>query len=438
MKMRTLLLFVCWAIMAPLRAQSPVDSLYLLKIEQAMDSMERAKNIADAVHKYENRLLNDEMRFHFNENTILLRGILQTATNHSFIQNESRFAQSNFNPQDYAVASLPFLSAWTLKMLGVESRSKFRRMFTANAIATVLTIGTVEGLKQLVYEERPNGKDSHSFPSGHAAIAFMGAAILDREFGHHSPWISVGGYTAATATEWLRLRHNEHYVNDIFTGAGIGLVATNLAYFLTDRIYGEDEINRPRLYRSDIVRLGRFLEQPISLSLIAGSEITSRQLTLDGIDFKTSSVYMAGLQYSYFFNSRWALDVETRISTVQVKPDLHDAGQPNTDIVANTLSQYHVDLGLRYSQTLGLNTRLAFRVFGGESYTRKTIFHAQTPSLPTIVVPHSWNPEVGAGISLEFMTTRNYVTGFSIDYLHHFSDIFPNRCLFSSYWKILL
>jgi len=449
MKKRYYLLILSFAVLLSSKAQSnaqmAVDSLYLLQIEQTMDSLERVKRVVEEVRRYEDRLLREEQRFHFSDNTLLLRGLIQTATNHSFIKNESRFRQTDFNLQDYAVAGLPLFSAWTLKVAGVESRSKFRRMFIANAIATGLTIGSVEALKQLVSEDRPNGRNSHSFPSGHSAIAYMGAAILDREFGHHSPWISVGGYAAATATEWLRLRHNEHYVNDIFTGAGIGLVATNLAYFLTDCIYGEEEINRPQLYRSDIIRLGRFLDRPISLSLMAGSEITSKHLTVDGIDLCTSSVYMAGLQYSYFFHPHWALDAEARISTVQVKPDLNTGALKNADIVANTLSQYHFNLGFRYSLPIGLNTRFAFRVFGGEAYTKRTEFTLNTPSSSSsssssslVTIPHAWHPEVGAGLSVDFYDTRKYVTGFSLDYLHHFSGIFPDRCLFSSYWKILL
>ena len=419
MKTRLLILLITCMGFQTLKAQDSVDSLYLMQIEQTMDSLEQIQRVVEEVQKYENRLLRDEMRFHINDGASLLRGLIQTGTNRSFIRHEGTFPKKNFEIQDYAVAGLPLVTTWTLKMLGVKSRSTTRRMLTANTLAIILAGGSVEGLKLCVNETRPNGKDNHSFPSGHTALAYASATILEREYGHISPWITVGGYTAATATEWLRLRHNAHYINDIFIGAGIGIIATNLAYFLTDQIYGAKEINRPQLYKGDIIRLGRFLEQPTSFSLLAGSEITSKHLNLDGIDWRTSSTYTAGLEYSYFFDSHWAADVNARLATTQLKAE--DISLTTTP--AFTLSQYHLNGGLRYSTMLGLNTRLALRAFGGECYTDHT---------------HKWNVEAGAGISLEVITTKNYVTGFSADYMHSFSDLLPDRCLISSYWKILL
>lgn len=430
-----------------LKAQGSVDSLYLLQLEQVMDSIERVNRVVEEVHQYEQKLLAEEMRFHPNDGTLLLRGLIQTATNHSFIDHDGVFPRRNFEWPDYTVASLPLAATWALKAMGVESRSRTRRMLTANGLAILIAGGTVKGLKLAVHEQRPNGKDNQSCPSGHTALAFTSAAILEREFGHISPWITVGGYTTATATEWLRLRHHAHYVNDIFAGAGIGLVATNLAYFITDRFFGEREINPPRLYKGDLVRLGRFLDRPVSISLHAGSELTSRHIRQDGTNFCASSTYSAGLQYSYFMDSHWAVDADVRLSSTQLKTDLGSATVRDEDIQGNVLTQYHLLLGLRYSIPLGLNVRLAGRLFGGEVYTMQTDFRYRITdnALPGIHdgelflrIPHRWNPEAGGGLSVEFITTKNYVTGFSVDYLHSFSHIFPNRCLISSYWKILL
>lgn len=419
MKIRLLIFLLTFSGFQMLKAQSSIDSLYLLQLEQTMDSIEQIQQIVKEVQKYEHRLLRDEMAFHYNESAMLLRGLIQTGNNRSFIRHEGVFQKKDFEVQDYAVATLPLATTWALKALGVESRSKTRRMVTANALALLLAGGAVEGLKQCVNETRPNGEGNHSFPSGHSALAYASAAILEREYGHISPWITVGGYTAATATEWLRLRHNAHYINDLFTGAGIGIVATNLAYFLTDKIYGAKEINPPRLYQGDIIRLGRFLERPTSLSLLAGSELTSKRLHLDGMDWYTSTTYTAGLEYTLFFDSHWGVDVTARLATTQLKAE--DISLTTTP--AFTLSQYHAHAGLRYSTPLGLNTRMGFRAFGGECYTDHT---------------RQWKAEAGAGISLEFITTKNYVTGFSVDYLHNFSHLFRDRCVINSYWKILL
>ena len=419
MKTHLLLLLLTCLGFQTLKAQGSVDSLYLLQLEQTMDSMEQIQQIVKEVQKYEQRLLREEMTFHYGESAMLLRGLIQTGTNRSFINHDGLFPDKDFEVQDYVVASLPLATTWTLKALGVESRSKTRRMLVANALAWAIGGGTTQILKHAVGEVAPNGSNNHSFPSGHTVFAYVSATILEREYGHISPWITVGGFTAATATEWLRLRHNAHYINDIFTGAGIGIVATNLAYFLTDQIYGAKGINQPRLYKGDIVRLGRFLEQPTSFSLLAGSELTSKHLHLDGIDWRTSSTYTAGLEYTLFLNPHWGIDLTTRMATTQVKAE--DISLTTTP--AFSLRQYHLNGGLRYSTPIGLNTRVGLRAFGGECYTDPT---------------HKWNAEAGAGLSFEFITTKNYVTGFSADYVHSFSDLFPDRCIINSYWKILL
>lgn len=443
-----------------LNAQTPLDSLYLSQIERTMDSLERMQRVVEEVQKYEDRLLKDEMRFHYKEAMPLVRGLIQLGTNRPFIRHDGLFAEKDFEVQDYAVAGLPLATAWTLKLLGVESRSKSKRMVTANVLAAALTLGMTGGLKNSVDELRPNGINNHSFPSGHVALAFMGATILEREFGHISPWVTVGGYAVATTTEWLRLRHNAHYVHDIFTGAGIGIVATNLAYFITDRIFGPKAVNRPRLYQGDVVRLGRFLEQPVSVSLVAGSEITPKHIDDGAIDLlqtggssmplssfggtvrlRTSSTFSSGVDYSYFFDSRWALDAGARISTTQAKVDLRHPTLHDADFSGNVLNQYHLNLGFRYSVPLGFNVRVAARAFGGGCCTKQTDFHYLSPvpqPLSLIRVPQSWDAEAGAGISVEMLETKNCVTGFSIDYLHSFSKIFPDRCLVNSYWKILL
>ena len=450
MKKASLLLAFFAVALLRMSAQESVDTLLLKALERQMDSLERVEKVKAEIAKYENRLLREEMRFHLNEGVSLLWGMIQAGTNHSLIEHDGRFPYRDFEAQDYAVAGVPLVTTWTLKALGVESRSKTRRMLTANVMALALTSGVVQGLKHSIHEQRPNGKDTQSFPSGHSAIAFMSAAILEREYGHISPWITVGGYTTATLTEWLRLRHHAHYINDIFTGAGIGVVTTNLAYFITDRIFGKDAINQPRLYKGDVVRLGRFLEQPVSLSLTAGSEITSKRigpaafqalpsspLAPEDITLRTSSTWTSGFDYSYFLNAHWAVDASARVATTQLKADVYHASLGNSDVQAALLHQYHFNLGMRYSLPLGLNTRFSLHAYGGSSYTQQTDIRLLDQT-PLIRIPHRWHPELGAGLGIEVLDTKNYVTGFTIDYLHQFSDIFPNRCLVSTYWKILL
>ena len=97
--------------------------------------------------------------------------------------------------------------------------------------------GTSYVLKHIVRETRPDGTDQRSFPSGHATIAFAGATALHKEFGKVSPWISVAGYGTATFVAVDRVIRDRHHWYDVAAGAGIGIAATELTWWLSDKVF---------------------------------------------------------------------------------------------------------------------------------------------------------------------------------------------------------
>jgi hypothetical protein len=121
--------------------------------------------------------------------------------------------------------------------MGVESRSSWGRMLTADAASTMLMMGVVHGLKNKVDEQRPDGSDYKSFPSGHAAVAFMTATMLAREYGWKSPWYTIGAYAVATATGVSRVTMEKHWAGDVVSGAGIGILATEVGYMVSDLLF---------------------------------------------------------------------------------------------------------------------------------------------------------------------------------------------------------
>ncbi len=135
---------------------------------------------------------------------------------------------------------VPVASVYALKTCGVESASSWKRLAVNTAASYVLACGTTWVLKQAVRERRPDGTDRRAFPSGHATVAFAGAAILDKEYRHVSPWISVGGYAVATAVAVDRVVRNRHQWHDVVAGAAIGVGGTWLGYWLGDKITGQD------------------------------------------------------------------------------------------------------------------------------------------------------------------------------------------------------
>ncbi len=124
-----------------------------------------------------------------------------------------------------------------MKACGYESRSSWSRMLTSDAFSAAIMAAAVNGIKYTVKVPRPDGSRNNSFPSGHTATAFMTATMLHKEYGWRSPWISIGGYTAAAATGVSRIMNNRHWMTDVIAGASIGIGAVQLGYYLTDLIF---------------------------------------------------------------------------------------------------------------------------------------------------------------------------------------------------------
>ena len=122
-----------------------------------------------------------------------------------------------------------------LKLAGVEGRSDWPRFAASAAMSYGLMAALVNGIKYTAKEMRPDGSSANSWPSGHTATSFVGATILHKEYGlTRSPWYSVAGYGVATATGVMRVLNNRHWVSDVLSGAGIGIMSTEVAYALSD------------------------------------------------------------------------------------------------------------------------------------------------------------------------------------------------------------
>ena len=62
-----------------------------------------------------------------------------------------------------------------------------------------------------------------------------------------SPWYSIGAYTAATLTGLSRQMNNKHWLSDVLVGAGIGILSTEVGYYLADLIFKGRGITYARL-----------------------------------------------------------------------------------------------------------------------------------------------------------------------------------------------
>ena len=144
---------------------------------------------------------------------------------------------------DDVLRHVPLAAAVAMKAFGVESRNGVRQFAVSAAASYIATAGVAYVLKRGIDEKRPDGSDCKSFPSGHAALAFAGATVLHKEYGHVSPWISVAGYTVAAATAVRRVARDRHYWHDVAAGAAIGVASSELSYWLCGKAFGKKNVD---------------------------------------------------------------------------------------------------------------------------------------------------------------------------------------------------
>lgn len=128
---------------------------------------------------------------------------------------------------------VPMASVYALNLMGVKGEHRFGErtiILTTAFLAMSIMVGA---LKYTTGVERPDGTKRNSFPSGHTATAFMGAEFLRMEYRNSSPWIAVAGYGVATITGCARMYNDRHWFSDVAVGAGIGILSTRLAYWIS-------------------------------------------------------------------------------------------------------------------------------------------------------------------------------------------------------------
>ena len=418
----------------------PVDSFYLATLDSMMQAEKVQQLALGLIQRYEELRLKEEMRLSLEGVQPLLRGVIMSFTERGYHNIPAQFQSysSTAHFVDYLPAVAPMATAWMLRLTGVQSRSTPRRMATASALSMALTAGFTLGLNTTVNEQSPDLHTQHAFPSGHAALAFASATILSREYGHYSPWITLGSYTCATATQALRLHHNRHWANDIFMGAGLGVLSTNLAYYLTDKIYGAEGVNRIELRKRDLLRTILFMDRPTGLRVLSGTEVGDRKATLYTDDAEaqiiTSAAFSTGLELNYYFTPIFSLDAIVKAATSTAKLNAEAGGYAvASSYTGDRLNIYHADLAAHFSAPLQSTVRTGFRPMAGIRHTTSCQF---SDGNSTFYLPAETRFTLGFGIDMELLSSRNYLVGFSGEYQHTFNAHFSNRYTISSFWKL--
>jgi len=203
-----------------------------------------------------------------------------------------------------------------LKLGGYEGRSDWPRLLASAGMSYAIMAGFVNGIKYTAKEMRPDGSTANSWPSGHTATAFVGASLLHKEYGlTRSPWWSVAGYGVATATGVMRVLNNRHWISDVMSGAGIGIMSTELGYALCDLMFKQRGLLRNDLIIDD--------DNPSFFSISMGLGLGHKDLEFEsygetvGLKFRAATVVDA--EGAYFFNKYVGVGGRLRVRAQSAK-----------------------------------------------------------------------------------------------------------------------
>ncbi|MDX1382379.1 MAG: phosphatase PAP2 family protein, partial [Thermoanaerobaculia bacterium] len=139
----------------------------------------------------------------------------------------------------YALPAAGFTTAWAVG----DTTGRNQQL-----LAMGVTMAAVGGLKELSEKWRPNFSAQSSFPSGHTAGAFTGAAFVHQRYGARwgAPAYVLAGYTGLS-----RVFAQKHFLDDVVSGMSIGILSNLLVTRPIDpeRASRQRDPDRDRRYR---------------------------------------------------------------------------------------------------------------------------------------------------------------------------------------------
>lgn len=239
-------------------------------------------------------------------------GLIEKRENRHFRKLRNDFAPNYHNEIDNYIQYAPAVLPIVLKACGAESESSWSKMVTAEATSFALVTAVAQTMKRTVNEERPDG-GRHSFPSGHTASAFMAATILSKEYGHYSPWVSIGAYSMATTTGLMRMLNNRHWMSDVLSGAGIGIVSAELGYWITDLIFKDEK----KSYHPEKIKIVESNPNPSFFGVLAGFYLPLSPFNVaPGYSLEATTGGTFGFEGAYYPTRHFGIGARTAFSNI--------------------------------------------------------------------------------------------------------------------------
>lgn len=330
----------------------------------------------------------------------------------------------SFHYDDYLQYS-PGIVMLGLKSFGVEGRSSWGRMLTSDVFAAGIMAATVNTLKLTIHKERPDRSANNSFPSGHTATAFMFATMLHKEYGTtRSPLYSVLGYSLATGTAISRQLNNKHWFSDVLTGAGIGIVSTELGYYFADLIFKKKGLIRPpHKWKSDVESDSySFLGLQMGYNIGEQEVHLPKQIEIEGFGGATAS-----LTGAWFFRPHWGVGGKLTVSQTapHVVPDHFFNSHPGSEnfienFEASSMSYTSVLGGIHYSTRITPGLYVGGSIMGGvgftSSYEAEIRYKNQEQTSPLIKCTSNPTPNLDLSAYIMHVRSQNLGIKFFVTY----------------------
>jgi len=391
---------------------------------------------------------------------LFIAGIIAKSEKNAFKQQTKHSLVTKFKTgiDDYTQFFGP-AAVVGLKLAGVEGRSDWPRLLASAGMGYGIMALFVNTIKHTAKEMRPDGSTANSWPSGHTATAFVGATLLHKEYGlTRSPWFSVAGYGVATATGVMRVLNNRHWISDVLSGAGLGILSGELGYAICDLLF-----KGKGLLRNDIPGMANIIEHPSFFSISMGIGFGTRDLDfdmseyawsddMDNMNLKFQASTAVAAEGAYFFNPYIGVGGRLRVKSTPIKGwnnieeyMWNDAAWFFTDdngelypealaaiddidytIESDHLTEFAVDLGAYFNLPLSDRFALGSKLLIGRSIMQELSLDAKMSGSALISDGNDgWNVDTSRPFSNEWdyftvqgNNTMKFGTGISLTYAY--------------------
>ena len=342
-----------------------------------------------------------------------------------------------------------------LKLAGVEGRSDWPRLLASAGMGYGIMALFVNTIKHTAKEMRPDGSTANSWPSGHTATAFVGATLLHKEYGlTRSPWYSVAGYGVATATGVMRVLNNRHWISDVLSGAGLGILSGELGYAICDLFF-----KGKGLLRNDIPGMANVIEHPSFFSISMGIGFGTRDFDFemkkwgwsDDLHMKFRASTAVAAEGAYFFNPYIGVGGRLRVKSTPINgwDKVVDFGWEDMDaafesldtdeqevlgknidnidfvIESDHLTEFAGDLGVYFNLPLSDRFALGSKLLVGRSIMQELALDAKIAGQHYYKENDSWDNPTGDAFehSWDYFTitgsnSNKFGTGISLTYAY--------------------